>query len=77
MLCETVKNFVAKVGRYYSSEDNSDMPVKCRLLEEKLASLLDTLTVESKMAEMEQAVCNNSANIIKHVCEDFLIFCSQ
>ena len=51
-----MKDFVAKVGRTYSSDDFSDIPVKCRVLEDKLASLLESLTLESKMAQIEQAV---------------------
>jgi len=51
-----VKDFVTKVGRIYTSEDNSEIPFKCRVLEDKLALLLDALTLESKMAQLEQTV---------------------
>nr|XP_018668628.1 diacylglycerol kinase delta isoform X2 [Ciona intestinalis] len=48
VLCETVKDFVAKVA---SSGNDGEMAKKCRTLDEKLASLLSTLTIESKLAE--------------------------
>uniref|UniRef100_UPI00358F5A21 diacylglycerol kinase delta isoform X2 n=3 Tax=Myxine glutinosa TaxID=7769 RepID=UPI00358F5A21 len=53
VLCETVKDFVAQVGREYEqTTDNQQeaeiMAVKCSVLNEKLASLLCTLNDESK-----------------------------
>ncbi|XP_074513779.1 diacylglycerol kinase eta isoform X5 [Sebastes fasciatus] len=51
ILCETVKDFVAKVGKAYEkSPDNTDecdtMSLKCAILNEKLDSLLQTLNAE-------------------------------
>uniref|UniRef100_A0A3P8UU13 Diacylglycerol kinase n=1 Tax=Cynoglossus semilaevis TaxID=244447 RepID=A0A3P8UU13_CYNSE len=51
ILCETVKDFVAKVGKAYEkSTENTDecdmMSVKCAILNEKLDSLLHTLNTE-------------------------------
>ncbi|KAM8855956.1 diacylglycerol kinase eta isoform 6-T6 [Spinachia spinachia] len=53
ILCETVKDFVSKVGKSYEkSTDNSDecdtMSLKCAILNEKLDSLLQTLNSESQ-----------------------------
>ncbi|KAJ8282553.1 hypothetical protein COCON_G00050720 [Conger conger] len=53
VLCETVKDFVAKVGKSYEkSTDNADGPdtmsLKCSVLNEKLDSLLQTLNVEAQ-----------------------------
>uniref|UniRef100_A0AAQ4NU38 Diacylglycerol kinase n=1 Tax=Gasterosteus aculeatus aculeatus TaxID=481459 RepID=A0AAQ4NU38_GASAC len=53
ILCETVKDFVSKVGKSYEkSTDNSDecdtMSLKCAVLNEKLDSLLQTLNSESR-----------------------------
>ncbi|CAL9690464.1 unnamed protein product [Knipowitschia caucasica] len=51
ILCETVKDFVAKVGKVYEkSSENVDecdsMSLKCAILNEKLDSLLQTLQSE-------------------------------
>ncbi|KAM9710435.1 diacylglycerol kinase eta isoform 4-T4 [Menidia menidia] len=51
ILCETVKDFVAKVGKAYEkSTDNAEecdtMSLKCAILNEKLDSLLQTLNAE-------------------------------
>ncbi|XP_039673971.1 diacylglycerol kinase eta isoform X1 [Perca fluviatilis] len=51
ILCETVKDFVAKVGKAYekSTENNEEcdtMSLKCAILNEKLDSLLQTLNTE-------------------------------
>uniref|UniRef100_A0A3Q3JFW9 Diacylglycerol kinase n=1 Tax=Monopterus albus TaxID=43700 RepID=A0A3Q3JFW9_MONAL len=51
ILCETVKDFVAKVGKAYEkSTENTDecdtMSLKCGILNEKLDSLLQTLNTE-------------------------------
>uniref|UniRef100_A0A8D3BKF0 Diacylglycerol kinase n=1 Tax=Scophthalmus maximus TaxID=52904 RepID=A0A8D3BKF0_SCOMX len=51
ILCETVKDFVAKVGKAYEkSAENADecdtMSLKCAILNEKLDSLLHTLNAE-------------------------------
>ncbi|XP_067371876.1 diacylglycerol kinase eta isoform X11 [Channa argus] len=51
ILCETVKDFVAKVGKAYEkSTENADecdtMSLKCAILNEKLDSLLQTLNTE-------------------------------
>uniref|UniRef100_H2YKX5 Diacylglycerol kinase n=1 Tax=Ciona savignyi TaxID=51511 RepID=H2YKX5_CIOSA len=56
VLCETLKDFVAKVA---SSGNSCEMAKRCKTLDEKLASLLATLTLESKMAEKQQlySVC--------------------
>nr|XP_033815667.1 diacylglycerol kinase delta isoform X2 [Geotrypetes seraphini] len=53
VLCETVKDFVARVGRTYektleSSDESEVMAGKCSLLKEKLDSLLKTLNDESQ-----------------------------
>ncbi|XP_039203061.1 diacylglycerol kinase delta isoform X2 [Crotalus tigris] len=53
VLCETVKDFVARVGKAYerapeSSEESEVMTRKCSVLKEKLDSLLKTLNEESQ-----------------------------
>ncbi|XP_035030104.1 diacylglycerol kinase eta isoform X2 [Hippoglossus stenolepis] len=53
ILCETVKDFVAKVGKAYEkSTENTDecdtMSLKCAVLNEKLDSLLHALNSESQ-----------------------------
>ncbi|XP_062873210.1 diacylglycerol kinase delta-like isoform X2 [Trichomycterus rosablanca] len=53
VLCETVKDFVAKVGRAYEKntenlEESETMAKKCGVLKEKLDSLLKTLNEESQ-----------------------------
>ncbi|XP_061073368.1 diacylglycerol kinase delta-like isoform X1 [Conger conger] len=53
VLCETVKDFVARVGRAYektpeSSEESETMAKKCGVLKEKLDSLLKTLNEEAQ-----------------------------
>ncbi|XP_044072809.1 diacylglycerol kinase eta isoform X4 [Siniperca chuatsi] len=53
ILCETVKDFVAKVGKAYEkSTENTDecdtMSLKCAILNEKLDSLLQTLNTEDQ-----------------------------
>ncbi|XP_075425733.1 diacylglycerol kinase delta isoform X2 [Ascaphus truei] len=53
VLCETVKDFVARVGKAYermteSCEESETMAGKCSLLREKLDSLLKTLSEESQ-----------------------------
>uniref|UniRef100_A0A673KUB5 Diacylglycerol kinase n=1 Tax=Sinocyclocheilus rhinocerous TaxID=307959 RepID=A0A673KUB5_9TELE len=53
VLCETVKDFVAKVGRAYeknteNSEESEAMAKKCGVLKEKLDSLLKTLNDEAQ-----------------------------
>uniref|UniRef100_A0A3P8VH75 Diacylglycerol kinase n=1 Tax=Cynoglossus semilaevis TaxID=244447 RepID=A0A3P8VH75_CYNSE len=53
VLCETVKDFVARVGKAYeknteSSEESEAMAKKCGVLKEKLDSLLKTLNEESR-----------------------------
>ncbi|CAL8321302.1 unnamed protein product [Merluccius merluccius] len=52
ILCETVKDFVAKVGKAYektvdNTEECDSMSLKCSILNEKLDSLLQTLNGES------------------------------
>uniref|UniRef100_A0A3Q3S6S1 Diacylglycerol kinase n=1 Tax=Mastacembelus armatus TaxID=205130 RepID=A0A3Q3S6S1_9TELE len=51
ILCETVKDFVAKVGKAYeksaeNAEECDTMSLKCAVLNEKLDSLLQTLNAE-------------------------------
>ncbi|XP_075886878.1 diacylglycerol kinase eta isoform X4 [Nelusetta ayraudi] len=51
VLCETVKDFVAKVGKAYeksteNAEECDSMSLKCAILNEKLDSLLQTLNTE-------------------------------
>ncbi|XP_036393071.1 diacylglycerol kinase delta-like isoform X2 [Megalops cyprinoides] len=53
VLCETVKDFVARVGKTYektpeSSEESETMAKKCGVLKEKLDSLLKTLNEEAQ-----------------------------
>ncbi|XP_078010757.1 diacylglycerol kinase delta isoform X4 [Phascolarctos cinereus] len=53
VLCETVKDFVARVGKAYEkategSEESEVMARKCSVLKEKLDSLLKTLNEESQ-----------------------------
>ncbi|XP_029314371.1 diacylglycerol kinase eta isoform X7 [Cottoperca gobio] len=53
ILCETVKDFVAKVGKAYeksteNTEECDTMSLKCTVLNEKLDSLLQTLNTECK-----------------------------
>ncbi|XP_078785946.1 diacylglycerol kinase delta isoform X3 [Oryzias latipes] len=53
VLCETVKDFVARIGKAYeknreSSEESEAMARKCGVLKEKLDSLLKTLSDESQ-----------------------------
>uniref|UniRef100_A0AAQ5YZK0 Diacylglycerol kinase n=1 Tax=Amphiprion ocellaris TaxID=80972 RepID=A0AAQ5YZK0_AMPOC len=53
VLCETVKDFVARVGKAYeknteSSAESEAMAKKCGVLKEKLDSLLKTLNEESQ-----------------------------
>ncbi|XP_062313077.1 diacylglycerol kinase eta isoform X1 [Osmerus eperlanus] len=53
ILCETVKDFVAKVGKTYeknpdNTEESDTMTVKCAILNEKLDSLLHTLNTEAQ-----------------------------
>ncbi|KAM9820276.1 diacylglycerol kinase delta [Neosynchiropus ocellatus] len=53
VLCETVKDFVARVGKAYeknteSSVESDAMATKCCVLKEKLDSLLRTLNEESR-----------------------------
>ncbi|XP_018105420.1 diacylglycerol kinase eta isoform X1 [Xenopus laevis] len=55
VLCETVKDFVAKVGKSYekpieNSEESESMALKCSTLNEKLDLLLQTLHAESQAA---------------------------
>ncbi|KAI4883101.1 hypothetical protein NFI96_023008 [Prochilodus magdalenae] len=57
VLCETVKDFVAKVGRAYernteSSEESETMAKKCGVLKEKLDSLLKTLSEEAQASSV-------------------------
>ncbi|XP_043987283.1 diacylglycerol kinase eta isoform X3 [Gambusia affinis] len=51
ILCETVKDFIAKVGKAYEKstenvEECDSMSLKCAMLNEKLDSLLQTLNAE-------------------------------
>ncbi|XP_018121309.1 diacylglycerol kinase delta isoform X4 [Xenopus laevis] len=57
VLCETVKDFVARVGKAYermteSCEESDAMAGKCTLLREKLDSLLKTLNEESQASSV-------------------------
>ncbi|XP_068440472.1 diacylglycerol kinase delta isoform X2 [Clinocottus analis] len=57
VLCETVKDFVARVGKAYeknteSSEESEVMAKKCGVLKEKLDSLLKTLNEESQASSL-------------------------
>ncbi|KAM4693215.1 diacylglycerol kinase delta isoform 2-T2 [Discoglossus pictus] len=58
VLCETVKDFVARVGKAYermteSCEESETMAGKCSLLREKLDSLLKTLSEESQATSVQ------------------------
>uniref|UniRef100_A0A673ZY07 Diacylglycerol kinase n=1 Tax=Salmo trutta TaxID=8032 RepID=A0A673ZY07_SALTR len=60
VLCETVKDFVARVGKAYeknkeSSEESEAMAEKCGVLKEKLDSLLKTLNEEAQVSAMMPA----------------------
>ncbi|CAB1348433.1 unnamed protein product, partial [Coregonus sp. 'balchen'] len=60
VLCETVKDFVARVGKAYeknkeSSEESEAMAKKCGVLKEKLDSLLKTLNEEAQASTMMPA----------------------
>uniref|UniRef100_A0A8C2ESM7 Diacylglycerol kinase n=1 Tax=Cyprinus carpio TaxID=7962 RepID=A0A8C2ESM7_CYPCA len=60
VLCETVKDFVAKVGRAYernteNSEESEAMAKKCGVLKEKLDSLLKTLNEEAQASSVMSA----------------------
>ncbi|XP_067307509.1 diacylglycerol kinase delta-like isoform X4 [Pseudorasbora parva] len=60
VLCETVKDFVAKVGRAYernteNSEESEVMAKKCGVLKEKLDSLLKTLNEEAQATSVMTA----------------------
>jgi len=55
VLCETIKDFVANVGKSYANED-TEMTQKCQVLDQKLASLLKTLNHESQLAREEELV---------------------
>ncbi|XP_015258692.1 PREDICTED: diacylglycerol kinase delta isoform X1 [Cyprinodon variegatus] len=57
VLCETVKDFVARVGKAYeknteNSEESEAMAKKCGVLKEKLDSLLKTLNEESQASSL-------------------------
>ncbi|XP_067103144.1 diacylglycerol kinase delta-like isoform X1 [Osmerus mordax] len=60
VLCETVKDFVARVGKAYeknteSSEESEAMARKCGVLKEKLDSLLKTLSEEAQASTVMPA----------------------
>uniref|UniRef100_A0A672SRP2 Diacylglycerol kinase n=1 Tax=Sinocyclocheilus grahami TaxID=75366 RepID=A0A672SRP2_SINGR len=60
VLCETVKDFVAKVGRAYEKntenlEESEAMAKKCGVLKEKLDSLLKTLNDEAQASSVMSA----------------------
>ncbi|KAF4104478.1 diacylglycerol kinase delta-like isoform X1 [Onychostoma macrolepis] len=60
VLCETVKDFVAKVGRAYeknteNSDESEAMAKKCGVLKEKLDSLLKTLSEEAQASSVMSA----------------------
>ncbi|XP_046891058.1 diacylglycerol kinase delta-like isoform X2 [Hypomesus transpacificus] len=60
VLCETVKDFVARVGKAYeknteSSEESEAMARKCGVLKEKLDSLLKTLNEEAQASAVMPA----------------------
>ncbi|MEQ2272308.1 hypothetical protein XENORESO_018556, partial [Xenotaenia resolanae] len=57
VLCETVKDFVARVGKAYeknteNSDESEAMAKKCGVLKEKLDSLLKTLNDESQASSV-------------------------
>uniref|UniRef100_A0A8C5G628 Diacylglycerol kinase n=1 Tax=Gouania willdenowi TaxID=441366 RepID=A0A8C5G628_GOUWI len=61
VLCETVKDFVARVGKAYEkntegSEESESMALKCGVLREKLDSLLKTLEEESQASQRLQVL---------------------
>ncbi|XP_069069861.1 diacylglycerol kinase delta isoform X1 [Pleurodeles waltl] len=82
VLCETVKDFVARVGKAYEktaegSQESEAMAGKCSVLKEKLNSLLKTLTDESEAASCcahppptiaeEQEDCDGSRNAVDNI----------
>eukprot|EP00061_Rhincodon_typus_P018877 g48242.t1 len=84
VLCETVKDFVARVGKAYERttenwEESETMARKCSVLKEKLDSLLKTLNDESQAASSlpnppptiaeEQEDCETT-NIMCDLAED-------
>eukprot|EP00105_Crassostrea_gigas_P007587 XP_011421888.1 PREDICTED: diacylglycerol kinase delta isoform X3 [Crassostrea gigas] len=56
VLCQTVKDFVAKVGEAHEKEGqkDSDIALKCNVLNEKLESLLVTLNDEAEASTPSQ-----------------------
>uniref|UniRef100_A0A8D0A477 Diacylglycerol kinase n=1 Tax=Sander lucioperca TaxID=283035 RepID=A0A8D0A477_SANLU len=67
VLCETVKDFVARVGKAYeknteSSEESESMAKKCCVLKEKLDSLLQTLNQESQASTLPGVAINAAAS---------------
>ncbi|XP_056006349.1 diacylglycerol kinase delta-like isoform X6 [Ostrea edulis] len=56
VLCQTVKDFVAKVGEAHEKEGqkDSDIALKCNVLNEKLESLLGTLNEEAQASSPSQ-----------------------
>uniref|UniRef100_A0A671TRM4 Diacylglycerol kinase n=1 Tax=Sparus aurata TaxID=8175 RepID=A0A671TRM4_SPAAU len=76
VLCETVKDFVARVGKAYeknteSSEESEAMAKKCGVLKEKLDSLLKTLNEESQASTIEQLMlrANSLKKAIRQIIE--------
>ncbi|XP_062576598.1 diacylglycerol kinase delta-like [Saccostrea cucullata] len=57
VLCQTVKDFVAKVGEAHEKEGqkDSDIALKCNVLNEKLESLLVTLNEEAEASTSQES----------------------
>ncbi|XP_043927637.1 diacylglycerol kinase eta [Protopterus annectens] len=73
VLCETVKDFVAKVGKTYdrpaeNTDDADAMTFKCTVLNEKLESLLQALRIE---AEATAVLSHATPPIVEEELEDF------
>ncbi|XP_078312935.1 diacylglycerol kinase delta-like isoform X5 [Crassostrea virginica] len=64
VLCQTVKDFVAKVGEAHEKEGqrDSDIALKCNVLNEKLESLLVTLNDEAQASTPSQEQTNPSSS---------------
>lgn len=56
VLCETVKDFIVKVGIEANDEKDgaNSMSHKCEVLNQKLDALLNTLEIESQASEPSQ-----------------------
>ncbi|CAN7996198.1 unnamed protein product [Ixodes hexagonus] len=74
VLCETVKDFIAKVGaadmRGRAEEDKDSISHKCKVLNEKLDSLLKTLKEESLATEQAETKETRSTGMRSNAAKD-------